>query len=74
MKYAFDMGSGATIYIPSFIKIGPGIPKLIGREDTQTHRHTQARSHKPTSGNRLTAFKCITEVHMAVICKKHVSV
>jgi hypothetical protein len=25
MKYADEMGSGAMIYIPSFIKIGSGI-------------------------------------------------
>jgi hypothetical protein len=25
MKYAVEMGSGAMIYIPSLIKIGPGI-------------------------------------------------
>jgi hypothetical protein len=37
MKYAVEMGSGAMIDIPSFIKIGPGIYKLIW-EDTQTHR------------------------------------
>jgi hypothetical protein len=37
MKYAAEMGSGAMIYIPSFIKIGSGIQKLIGR-DTQTNR------------------------------------
>jgi hypothetical protein len=30
MKYAVHMGSGAMIYIPSFIKIGSGIQKLIG--------------------------------------------
>jgi autotransporter-associated beta strand protein len=35
MKYVVDMGSGAMIYIPSFIKIGSGIQKLIG-----THTHT----------------------------------
>jgi hypothetical protein len=29
MKYAVEMGSGAKIYIPSFIKIGSGIQKLI---------------------------------------------
>jgi hypothetical protein len=28
------MGSGAVIYVPSFIKIGSGIQKLIGA-DTQ---------------------------------------
>jgi hypothetical protein len=30
------MGSGAVIYVPNFIKIGPGIQKLIGG----LHRHT----------------------------------
>jgi hypothetical protein len=29
MKYAVEMGSGAMIYIPSFIKIGSGIQKLL---------------------------------------------
>jgi hypothetical protein len=28
MKYAVEMGSGAMIYIPSFIKIGSGFQKL----------------------------------------------
>jgi hypothetical protein len=37
MKYAVEMGSGAMIYIPSFIKIGSGIQKLTGRGDTQRH-------------------------------------
>jgi hypothetical protein len=37
MKYTMEMGSGAVIYIPSFIKIGSGIQKLI-RGDIQTHR------------------------------------
>jgi hypothetical protein len=35
MKYAVQMGSGATIYIPGFSKIGSGIHKLI-EWDTQT--------------------------------------
>jgi hypothetical protein len=30
MKYAVEMGSGAMIYIPSFIKIGSGTQKLMG--------------------------------------------
>jgi predicted RNA-binding protein with TRAM domain len=30
MKYAVNMGSGAMIYIPSFIKIGSGIQKFQG--------------------------------------------
>jgi hypothetical protein len=35
-KYAVEMGSVATIHIPSFIKTGSGILKLLGRgcEDT----------------------------------------
>jgi hypothetical protein len=28
MKYAVEMGSGAMIYIPCFIKIGSAIKKL----------------------------------------------
>jgi hypothetical protein len=35
MKYAVEMGSSAMVYIPSFIKTGSGIQKLI-RGDTQT--------------------------------------
>jgi hypothetical protein len=30
MKYAVEMGSYTMVYIPSFIKIGSGIRKLIG--------------------------------------------
>jgi hypothetical protein len=37
MKYAVEMGSGAMIYIPSFIMIGSGIQKLIGG----IHRHRE---------------------------------
>jgi hypothetical protein len=29
MKYAAEMGSGAMIFIPSFIKIGSGIGNLV---------------------------------------------
>jgi hypothetical protein len=39
MKYAVEMGSGAMIYIPSFIKIGSSIQMLMGGggfTDTQT--------------------------------------
>jgi hypothetical protein len=37
MKYAIRMGSGAIIFIPSFINIGSGIQKLI----KGIHRHTE---------------------------------
>jgi hypothetical protein len=30
MKYAVEIGSGAMIYIPSFIKFGSGIQKIMG--------------------------------------------
>jgi hypothetical protein len=37
MKYDAEMGSGVMIYIPSCIKIGSGIQKLMGGGgDTQT--------------------------------------
>jgi hypothetical protein len=39
------MGSGAMIYVPSFIKIGPGIQKLTGRGYTDTHKHTHGQQH-----------------------------
>jgi hypothetical protein len=39
MNYIIEMGSCAMIYIPSFIKIGLGIQKLLG-EGTQTDTQT----------------------------------
>jgi hypothetical protein len=30
MKYAVEMGSGAMIYIPSFIKTGSGMKLIMG--------------------------------------------
>jgi hypothetical protein len=41
VQYAVEMGSGAMIYIPSFIKIASGVQKLIGR-DTQTYRQSES--------------------------------
>jgi hypothetical protein len=38
MKYAVEVGSSAMKYIPSFIKIGSGIQKLI----EGIHRHTDS--------------------------------
>jgi hypothetical protein len=38
MNYAVEMGSGAMTYIPSFIKIGSAIQKLIGGK----RRHTDS--------------------------------
>jgi hypothetical protein len=36
MKHAIEMGSGAMMYIPSFVNIGSDIQKLMGGH----HRHT----------------------------------
>jgi hypothetical protein len=38
MKYVVGMSSGAMIYIPSFIKTGSGIQKLMGEGETHSHR------------------------------------
>jgi hypothetical protein len=37
MKYTVEVCPAAMIYIPSFVKIGSGNQKLIGR-DKQSHR------------------------------------
>jgi hypothetical protein len=37
MKYAVEMGSGAMIYLPNFMKIDSGFQKLMGKG---IHRHT----------------------------------
>jgi hypothetical protein len=37
MKYVVEMGSGGMIYVPSYIKIGSVIQKLMRR----IHRHRQ---------------------------------
>jgi hypothetical protein len=37
MNYAIEMGSGAMIYIPNFIKTGSGIQKFAGGAHRQ-HR------------------------------------
>jgi hypothetical protein len=36
MKYAVEMGSGAMTYIPSFIKTGLGIQKLMKEQGAFT--------------------------------------
>jgi hypothetical protein len=40
MKYAVEMGSGTMIHIPSFIKIGSGIQKLMRRHASM---HTKCK-------------------------------
>jgi hypothetical protein len=48
MKYAVEMGSGGMIYIPSFIKTGSRIHKLIRGIHRHTDTQTAWRWHKPT--------------------------
>jgi hypothetical protein len=43
MKYAVEMGAGAVIYVPSFIKIGSGVKKLVGGGGIHRHTHGQQR-------------------------------
>jgi hypothetical protein len=38
------MGSGAVIYVPSFIKIDSGVQKLIRGIRRHTHTHTHTRT------------------------------
>jgi hypothetical protein len=38
------MGSGAVIYVPSFIKIGSGIQRLIGGKYRHTHTDSNVMS------------------------------
>jgi hypothetical protein len=56
MKYEVETGSVTVMYMPSFIKTGSGIQKLIGRIRRQ-RTHTGWRSHNPTLGRQ--AKKCI---------------
>jgi hypothetical protein len=40
MKYAVEMGTGAMIYIPRFVKIGSGIRNYLGQ--VVIHRQTDS--------------------------------
>jgi hypothetical protein len=40
MKYAVETGSGVMVYVPSFMKIGSGIQKLMER----IHRYTDNKA------------------------------
>jgi hypothetical protein len=59
MKCAVEFGLGAMIYIPSFIKIGSGIQKLIWGD-----AQTAWRSHKPTSVGSFVSLLSTTYRHM----------
>jgi hypothetical protein len=42
MKYAVEMGSGAMIYIPSYMKTGSGIQNLLAGDIRTTQMISQA--------------------------------
>jgi hypothetical protein len=43
MKYAIEKGSGAMLHIPSFVKTGSGIQKLLVLgENSQTDKYTES--------------------------------
>jgi hypothetical protein len=58
MKYAVKMGSGAMIYMLSFMKFRSGIQKLIERRHTQTQRqHADSLSLPLFFQNKLSKLK-----------------
>jgi hypothetical protein len=47
MKYAVEMGSGAMMYVPSFITYWFSHSNfMVGGGNSQTHRHTEAQIHR----------------------------
>jgi hypothetical protein len=64
MVYTVEMGSGAMMYIPSFVKIGSGIQNLI-QVDTQMHKDTN-RQHSDLI-NLLLILSDLHSVH-PVVC------
>jgi hypothetical protein len=55
-KCAVEMGSGAMIYVPSFMKIGPGIQKLKGGGGTR-RQHGDRISVLPFLQNKESRLK-----------------
>jgi hypothetical protein len=53
MKNAVEMGSGAMIYIPGFIKTGSGIQMLIRWKHRQDGDHTSLLSFFQNRESRL---------------------
>jgi hypothetical protein len=47
MKYNFEMDSAAMMHIPSFLKTGSSVQKLLRGGDSQNRAW---RSHMPTVG------------------------
>jgi hypothetical protein len=53
MKYTVEMGSGGMIYLPSFIKIGSGIQRLMGGIHRQHGDHVSLLSFFFNNESRL---------------------
>jgi hypothetical protein len=54
MRHAVEMGSGAMIYVLSFVKIGSAIHKLIGGyTETEHGDHISLLSFFQNKGSRL---------------------
>jgi hypothetical protein len=67
MKYATEMGSGAMTYIPSSIKTGLAVQKLIGGEihrdtDTYTDRMEIAGVYCYFFQNKISRLKSIISI------------
>jgi hypothetical protein len=60
MSYTIEMGSGAMLHIPSFIKFGIGIQKLLGRDTgTQQGDVISPLLFFQYSESRLTVEQCL---------------
>jgi hypothetical protein len=83
MKYAVEMGSGAMIYILSFIKTGSGIQKLIRRIHRETHiqhgdlislllffQNKESGLKMVHKGNRL---RCMFSSKKSTTCEPHIT-
>jgi hypothetical protein len=59
VKYAVEIGSGAMICIPSFVKIGSDIQKLVGGFTDTAWRWHKPAVGKQTNDNKLSfKFMC----------------
>jgi hypothetical protein len=67
MKYAVEVGSVGMMYIPSFIKIGSGIQKLIGESDRH-RQHEDLISILQESGLRMYKTIILPTLMLNVVC------
>jgi hypothetical protein len=66
MKYTVEMGSGAMIYTPSFIKIGLGIQKMMAGSSPGVKRPGLEADRSPQSSAEVKKYEAITSLpHMS---------